>query len=108
MSAEWVGIVLTAVCMVAGLVGQALYITWHASRWNTTMEYMTNSMSELKNSMLKLADGHYSKAEAKDDLQKRDELIKKLWEKFDDLKDDFTLLRGKVDNHLFHNEKKES
>ena len=100
MSAEWIAIGLTALCMVGGLVGQAIYITWHASRWNTTMEFMTNSMNDMRNSMAKLADGHYSKADAKEDFEKRDDLIKKLWSKLDDLKDDFVLLRGKFDTHI--------
>lgn len=100
MTAEWIAIILTAVCMIGGLVGQAIYITWHASRWNTTMEFMTNSMNDMKNSVHQMADGYYSKADAKDDLEKRDETIKKVWEKYDHLRDDFILLRGKFDAHI--------
>lgn len=100
MSSEWIAIILTAICMFGGLVGQAIYITWHASRWNTTMEFMQARLAEMAGAMRKLSDGNYTRADAKTDFEKRDDLVKKLWEKFDDLKDDFILLRGKVDAHL--------
>lgn len=103
MSPEWIAIILTAICMIGGLVGQAIYITWHASRWNTTMEFMTQRLDQMANSLARL-DGNYTKADAKEDFQKRDDMIQKNWDKYDALKNEFTLLKGKVDAHLLKEE----
>lgn len=79
MTWQIAGIIIALVTVFISVMGHAVTMAWWASKINSTVEKL--------NSMI---------AEQKEEFKKRDEQLKLLWNKHDDLKDRVTHLEAKV------------
>jgi cell division protein FtsL len=78
MNWQITGIIISLITVFLSVIAHSITMAWWASRINTTVEKLNEMILSQK-----------------DEFKKRDELLAKMWDKHDALKDRVTILESK-------------
>lgn len=104
MSSNWVSAIVAIIVCLVGIGAHAVATAWWASKVTTTLNALGKSFEKFADNYSEKEKEYirerYTRLEAKEDFAKRDDLIDKMWKKYDALRDEFAIVRNDISNHL--------
>ena len=104
MSPAWIAAIVAIIVCLLGIGGHAIATAWWASKITTTLETVGKQLTSIGDKFEKHLETYlkerYTADQAKEDHAKRDDLVAKMWMKYDNLRDEIAVIRSKVDNHI--------